>query len=100
MNMIQNLLNSIRRTMGKPEIYTFSGGIHPKDMKTETESKAVVEISAPDELVFPLSQHIGAPAIPCVEVGDKVLIGQKIAQADGFVSAKSALINGKSLICI
>lgn len=87
MNMIQNLLNSIRRTMGKPEIYTFSGGIHPKDMKTETESKAVVEISAPDELVFPLSQHIGAPAIPCVEVGDKVLIGQKIAQADGFVSA-------------
>lgn len=87
MKLIQTALNRIRRTMGKTEIYTFSGGIHPKDMKEATEKKPIMEISAPDELVFPLSQHIGAPSVPCVEVGDKVLVGQKIAQADGFVSA-------------
>ena len=39
------------------------------------------------ELVYPLSQHIGAPANPIVAVGDTVLRGQKIAEANGFVSA-------------
>ena len=38
------------------------------------------------EMVYPLSQHIGAPSVPCVKKGDHVLAGQKIAEAGGFVS--------------
>ena len=38
------------------------------------------------EMVYPLSQHIGAPSVPCVNKGDRVLAGQKIAEANGFVS--------------
>ena len=80
-------LNAIRKALGKPGIYTFPGGIHPNDMKDDTKRKGIVDIKAPQTLVFPLSQHIGAPAVPCVEVGDRVLMGQKIAEASGFVSA-------------
>lgn len=66
---------------------TFSiGGIHPKARKL-TESKAIEPASLPTQAVFPLSQHIGAPAVPCVEKGDKVLVGTVIAQANGFMSA-------------
>ena len=39
------------------------------------------------DLVYPMSQHIGAPAIPLVKKGDKVLAGQKIGEASGFISA-------------
>lgn len=66
---------------------TFSGGIHPydgKEMSKDIPIKAVYPVS---DLVFPLSQHIGAPAKPVVEVGDHVLAGQLIAEADGFVSS-------------
>lgn len=70
------------------KLRTFSrGGVHPNDMKESTCKKAIVDLPAPDVLVFPLSQHIGAPAVPCVKRGDKVLMGQKIADAGGFVSA-------------
>ena len=66
---------------------SFHGGIHPGDHKLETNRKPIVDLDAPDELVFPLSQHIGAPANPCVKPGDRVLMGQKIAESNGFVSA-------------
>lgn len=87
MKKIKPSLNKIRRAMGRNELFTFRGGVHPNDMKKSTEGKPVIEISAPKTLVFPLSQHIGAPAVPCVNVGDRVLAGQKIAEAGGFVSA-------------
>lgn len=80
-------LNKIRKAFGKTEIYTFRGGIHPNDMKEQTKEKKIIDIKAPKELVFPLQQHIGAPAVPCVQVGDRVLAGQKIAEMGGFVSA-------------
>ena len=80
-------LNWLRQMAGKPEVLTFSGGIHPKDMKHSTEHKAIEEIPMPKTLVFPLGQHIGAPANPCVNVGDRVLAGQKIAEAQGFISS-------------
>ena len=80
-------LNWLRREMGKAEVFTFSKGIHPKDMKEATCEKAIVDIAAPKTVAIPLVQHIGAPAVPCVEVGDRVLAGQKIGEADGFVSA-------------
>ena len=66
---------------------TFKGGVHPYDGKELSKSKPVKELLPQGELVFPLSQHIGAPATPIVEVGDAVLRGQKIAEAGGFVSS-------------
>lgn len=66
---------------------TFSGGIHPYDGKELTKSKPIKAILPQGEMVYPLSQHIGAPASPVVKKGDRVLAGQKIAEAVGFVSA-------------
>lgn len=67
--------------------HTFKGGVHPKDNKNFTNSKPIREIEQPAELIFPLSQHIGAPCIPCVSVGDSVCVGTKIADSEAFVSA-------------
>ena len=66
---------------------TFKGGVHPYDGKELSKDKPIVDYKPQGELVFPLSQHIGAPATPVVAVGDTVLRGQKIAEAGGFVSA-------------
>ena len=68
-------------------LLTFKGGIHPDDGKRLAKDKAIVEVKPKGNLVYPLSQHIGAPASPIVAVGDHVLKGQKIAEAGGFVSA-------------
>ncbi|MBP3663813.1 MAG: electron transport complex subunit RsxC [Tyzzerella sp.] len=68
-------------------LFTFKCGIHPNDGKSLSKDKAIVSILPKGDLVYPLSQHIGAPANPIVAVGDKVLRGQKIAEAGGFVSA-------------
>jgi len=68
-------------------IFTFKGGVHPNDGKELAKNKPIVELLPKDDLVYPLSQHIGAPAKPIVKKGDKVLKGQKIAEAGGFVSA-------------
>ena len=66
---------------------TFKGGVHPNDGKALAKDKAIVELMPKGDLVYPLYQHIGAPAIPVVAKGDHVLKGQKIAEAGGFVSA-------------
>lgn len=66
---------------------SFKGGVHPKDNKAQTFAKPIETLTPPAELIFPLSQHIGAPCTPCVEVGDYVLAGQKIADSDAFISA-------------
>lgn len=66
---------------------TFVGGIHPFDGKDLSKDKPIGEIVPGSELVYPLSQHIGAPAKAVVAKGDRVLAGQKIAEAGGFVSA-------------
>lgn len=66
---------------------TFRGGVHPHGLKEATAEKPIVDLAPPKELVYPLSQHIGAPAVPCVKTGDTVLMGQKIAEAGGYVSA-------------
>ena len=67
--------------------FTFSGGIHPSGKKDATKDKALVTLSAPELLYFPLSQHIGAPLKPLVSVGDRVLKNQKIADTDSFMAA-------------
>ena len=66
---------------------TFNGGIHPYDGKDLSKDKPIKAVLPKGDLVYPLSQHIGAPAKPIVEKGDHVLTGQKIAEAGGFVSA-------------
>lgn len=66
---------------------TFQGGVHPDDGKRFTKDKPVQTYLPKGELVFPLSMHIGAPAKPVVGKKDQVLMGQRIAEAGGFVSA-------------
>ncbi len=66
---------------------TFIGGIHPYDGKDLSRDRAIQNVQPGKELAYPLSQHIGAPAKPVVAKGDRVLVGQKIADAGGFVSA-------------
>ena len=62
------------------------GGIHPEENKLSHD--AVTQVAAlPKQAIFPLSQHIGAPAKPVVAKGDKVKVGTMIAEAGGFVSA-------------
>ena len=65
---------------------TFPGGIHPPENKYLTEKKPIERAAAPELVVIPLSQHIGAPCKPIVKVGDEVKMGQKIGEAQGFVS--------------
>ena len=66
---------------------TFVGGIHPYDGKELSKDKPIKAVLPKGDLVYPLSQHIGAPAKPVVAKGDHVLTGQLIAEAGGFVSA-------------
>lgn len=67
--------------------FTFVGGIHPYDGKDLSKDKAITNLLPKGEVVYPLSQHIGAPAKALVAKGDKVLAGQKIAEGGAFVSA-------------
>lgn len=67
--------------------FTFNGGVHPYDGKDLSKDKPMKAIVPKGEMVYPLSQHIGAPAAPIVKKGDRVIAGQKIAEAGGFVSA-------------
>lgn len=66
---------------------TFKGGIHPNDGKELSKDKPSRIVLPKGDLVFPLSQHIGSTAKNTVAVGEKVLVGQIIGKADGFVSA-------------
>ncbi len=68
-------------------VTTFKGGVHPYDGKDLAKDQAIVELKPQGVMVYPVSQHIGAPAKPVVEKGDHVLVGQKIAEAGGFVSS-------------
>lgn len=66
---------------------TFRGGVHPAGHKELSRDVPLRDFLPTGEMAFPLSQHIGKPAKPIVKKGDEVLVGQRIAEADGFVSA-------------
>lgn len=66
---------------------TFRGGVHPEGRKELSSDKTFQYYLPKGDLVYPLSQHIGKPAIPIVKKNDPVLAGQIIAKADGFISA-------------
>lgn len=63
------------------------GGVHPQDNKRYSAHQQIVTCPLPEKAIIPLIQHIGAPAQPIVEKGEKVRVGQLIAKAGGFVSA-------------
>lgn len=67
---------------------TFRGGVHPKGRKELSREAPLRRFDPqPGEMVYPLAQHIGKPAKAIVKKNDPVLVGQKLADADGFVSA-------------
>ena len=68
------------------KIFDFHGGIHPAENKHQSVQVPIRQAGLADELVLPLSQHIGAPAQAIVTVGQQVLKGQIIAEPAGFVS--------------
>ena len=71
------------------------GGVHPNPNKL-TAGKKIETLDLPVQAVFPLSQHIGAPAVPCVQKGDSVLVGTRIAEPGGFMSASiHSSVSGK-----
>ena len=65
---------------------TFLGGVHPPQEKERTANEPVREAQLPETVVIPMSQHIGAPCSPIVKVGDYVYTGQKVGEAQGFMS--------------
>ena len=68
------------------KVFGFHGGIHPPENKHQSVRTPIADAGIPPQLIMPLSQHIGAPAVPVVAVGDAVLKGQLIAEPGGFVS--------------
>ncbi|GAA0779374.1 electron transport complex subunit RsxC [Clostridium subterminale] len=68
-------------------LLTFKRGIHPPHGKHFSEKKEIETYLPKGDLVFPMSQHIGAPCEPIVKKGDKVLVGQKIGASTSFVSS-------------
>ena len=75
--------------------FSWLGGIHPKENKHYAEHQAVQEFPAPDLLVIPMAQHIGAPCLPLVKKGDQVTMGQKIGDNGGLCVPVHASVSGK-----
>ena len=81
------VINDYVKAIREKRFEGWYGGVHPVEGKEPTEHKALVRFPAPKTAVFPLSMHLGAPATAIVSVGDHVDVGQKIAEASGFISA-------------
>ena len=75
--------------------FSFFGGIHPKENKHYTEGLRVMTFPAPDVVVIPMSQHIGAPCKPLVKKNDLVTKGQKIGDNQGLCVHVHASVSGK-----
>ncbi len=67
-------------------LHPFHGGVHPEEHKTESNGRPIATMPLLPCYVVPLRQHIGTPAAPMVKAGDRVLKGQMIGQAEGYVS--------------
>ena len=65
---------------------TFKGGIHIPDCKAATNKIPIKKIDGSDIHIYPVVQHIGAPLEPKVSVGDKVCVGDVLADSDAYVS--------------
>lgn len=67
----------------KNKIWDFNGGIHPPEMKTQSNGTPLRQVPLAQRFVIPLKQHIGAEGELCVSVGDKVLRGQPLTRGRG-----------------
>jgi electron transport complex protein RnfC len=77
----------VNASIGKPRpLFDFHGGIHPPQNKELSNQRPIRPAPIPAQLVLPLNMHLGAPAKPVVQIGDMVLKGEKIAEAQGAVS--------------
>ena len=81
--VIQDYVKSIR----EERLAGYYGGVHPSERKEYSEHIALERFPEPKTAVISMSQHLGAPANPIVQVGDTVKVGQKIGEAAGFISA-------------
>ena len=95
-------------------VLTFKGGVHPIEGKELSKAVAVRKIQPDGEVVLAMGQHIGAPAVPCVEVGQYIFVDQMVGRGDGFVSANihspvsgnvkaiepRVLANGMKVMCV
>ena len=75
--------------------FSFFGGVHPKENKHYAEERSVQTFPAPDLVVIPMSQHIGAPCKPLVKKNDIVTKGQKIGDNQGLCVPVHASVSGK-----
>jgi electron transport complex protein RnfC len=76
------MFNFFKRSQ-KDRIWDFDGGIHPPEMKTQSNGTPLRQVPLPKQLVLPLKQHIGAEGELCVKAGDKVLRGQPLTKGRG-----------------
>ncbi len=74
--------------------FSFFGGVHPKDMKALSRFRQITVFPAPEQVIIPMSQHIGAPCKPLVKKGDTVLMGQKIGDGEGLCVPVHASVSG------
>ena len=74
--------------------FSFFGGVHPKENKWYACDKEIMLYPAPDTVVIPMSQHIGAPCKPLVKKGDSVTVGQKIGDNQGLCVPVHASVSG------
>jgi len=81
-------------------IWSIPGGVHPEQNKSQSLQLPIGEIALADEMVYPLSQHIGAPASAIVAEGERVLAGQKIANAKGMISANIHASTSGTIVAI
>lgn len=68
------------------KVIKFKGGVHPHGFKELTKDKPIQRVKSPETVFVPLSQHTGAPSIPIVKKKDKVKIGTRLSDPNGFVS--------------
>lgn len=81
------VINEYVKSIREERLAGYSGGVHPSERKEYSEHIALERFPEPKTLVISMSQHLGAPANPIVQVGDTVKVGQKIGEAAGFISA-------------
>ena len=96
------------------KLRTFRRGVHPFDGKEYSRNCPIMVIEPEETMVFPVAQNLGAPSKPVVQKGDRVLKGQLIAEAGGFIGApifssvsgtvktieKRTVLNGNKVDCI
>ncbi|MEF2838198.1 MAG: electron transport complex subunit RsxC [Oscillospiraceae bacterium] len=81
------VINEYVKAIREKRFENYYGGVHPVEGKEPTEHLPLIKFPAPETVIIPLSQHLGAPATACVAVGDSVKVGQKIGEQAGFISA-------------